>query len=270
MADEITGIYMKQQTQYIARQPDNEGIIRYSEAENAIWKTLVTRQMACIQETACDEFLAGLALLNLPEDRVPQLGEVDAVLEAATGWKTAAVPALIGFDRFFELLSQRRFPVATFIRSREDLDYIKEPDIFHEIFGHCAMLTNQHFADFTEHYGKLGVLATPEERVYLARLYWFTVEFGLVRHRDSFRVIGGGILSSPGETRYAFSHEARISPLVPLQVLRTPYRIDIMQPEYFLLEDLAQLTALTKLDLMGQVHQAMDLGLLPARFPEAV
>ena len=98
---------------------------------------------------------------TLPDDRIPQLSEVDEVLEPATGWKTAAVPALIGFDRFFELLSQRRFPVATFIRSRKDLDYIKEPDIFHEIFGHCAMLTNRHFADFTAHYGKLGVSATP-------------------------------------------------------------------------------------------------------------
>ena len=261
---------MKQQTEYIARQPDNDGIIRYSEAENAIWKTLITRQMACIQDAACDEFLSGLELLSLPDDRIPQLSEVDEVLEPATGWKTAAVPALIGFDRFFELLSQRRFPVATFIRSRKDLDYIKEPDIFHEIFGHCAMLTNQHFADFTAHYGKLGVSATPQERVYLARLYWFTVEFGLVRHGDSFRVIGGGILSSPGETRYAFSHEAQISPLDPLQVLRTPYRIDIMQPEYFLLDDLAHMTALTRLDLMALVHQAMDLGLLPAKFPEAV
>ena len=261
---------MKQQTSYIARQPDNDGVIRYSAAENRIWKTLIDRQMACIQDTACDEFLSGLTLLNLPEDHIPQLSEVDDVLYTATGWKTAAVPALIGFDRFFELLSQRRFPVATFIRSEEDLDYIKEPDIFHEIFGHCAMLTNQHFANFTEHYGKLGVSATPQERVYLARLYWFAVEFGLVRHQDSFRVIGGGILSSPGETRYAFSHEAEISPLVPLQVLRTPYRIDIMQPEYFLLESLAHMTALTKLDLMGLVHKALEQGLLPAKFPQAV
>ncbi len=151
---------MKQQTEYIARQPDSAGNIDYSDAENAIWKTLITRQMACIQDAACDEFLSGLELLDLPDDRIPQLREVDRVLEPATGWKTAAVPALIGFDRFFELLSQRRFPVATFIRSRKDLDYIKEPDIFHEIFGHCAMLTNRHFADFTAHYGKLGVSAT--------------------------------------------------------------------------------------------------------------
>ena len=261
---------MKQQTSYQAKQPDEHGFIAYSEAEHAIWSRLIRRQMACIQEAACEEFLQGLELLQLPEDRIPQLAEIDAVLQRATGWQTAAVPALIGFDRFFELLSQRRFPVATFIRSEKDLDYIKEPDIFHEIFGHCAMLTNQHFADFTAHYGKLGVNATPQERVYLARLYWFTVEFGLVRQEDSFRVIGGGILSSPGETEYAFSHAAQIHPLEPLQVLRTPYRIDIMQPEYFLLEDLAELTALTKLDLMGLVHQAMELGLLPAKFPEAV
>jgi len=257
---------MAKGTTYQAKLPNENGLIDYTPQENDVWRQLITRQMSWINDTACDEFLSGLKLLKLPTDRVPQLHEIDSVLERATGWKTAPVPALIGFEEFFRLLSTKQFPVATFIRSQDELDYLKEPDIFHEIFGHCAMLTNQHFANFTEHYGKLGLKANKQQRIYLARLYWFTVEFGLVRSHDGLRIIGGGILSSPGETNYAYKKEADISPLEPLEVFRTPYRIDILQPQYFVLENLAHLTQLTKLDLMSIVDQAIELGLLPAKF----
>jgi len=258
---------MAKATNYIAKQPNIDGTIDYSDQENQIWSELITRQIATINETACQEFLDGLERLKLPIDRVPQLEEINVVLRQATGWETAPVPALIGFEQFFRLLANRQFPVATFIRSRQEIDYLQEPDIFHEIFGHCAMLTNIHFARFTEHYGKLGLAATKQERVYLARLYWFTVEFGLVKSDDGLRIIGGGILSSPGETSYAYRKEAQISALDPLTVFRTPYRIDIMQPQYFVLDDLAHLTALTKLDLMALVREAINTGLLPAKFP---
>jgi phenylalanine-4-hydroxylase len=258
---------MAENTVYKAKVPDSRGFIDYTADEHQIWSELIDRQMSQINETACEEFLAGLVQLNLPCDRVPQIAELNRVLFAATGWQTVAVPALIGFEKFFSLLAAKKFPVATFIRSRAEFDYLKEPDIFHEVFGHCAMLTNPHFANFTEHYGKLGLNATKQQRVYLARLYWFTVEFGLVKSSDGLRIIGGGILSSPGETQYAYSKEAIIKPLDPLEVFRTPYRIDIMQPQYFVLENLAQLTTLTKLDLMALVDQAIELGLLPAKFP---
>jgi len=257
---------MAKGTSYQAKLPDENGYIQYTPQEDDIWRQLITRQMSWIDDTACDEFLTGLKLLNLPKDRVPQLDEIDNVLLAQTGWKTEPVPALIGFEQFFRLLSQKKFPVATFIRSEEELDYLQEPDIFHEIFGHCAMLTNPHFANFTQHYGKLGLAANKQQRVYLARLYWFTVEFGLVRSHDGLRIIGGGILSSPGETNYAYRKEAEITALDPLQVFRTPYRIDIMQPQYFVLDDMAHLTKLTNIDLMAIVDQAITMGLLPAKF----
>ncbi len=255
---------------YQAKQPDESGYIEYSAEENKIWAELLERQMSTIRDTACDEFMAGLKLLNLAKDRVPQLHELNNVLQNATGWQTAAVPALIGFEEFFRLLADKKFPVATFIRSREEFDYLQEPDIFHEIFGHCAMLTNQQFADFTEHYGKLGLAASKQQRVYLARLYWFTVEFGLVRSNDGLRIFGGGIISSPGETQYAYRKEAEITALDPLTVFRTPYRIDILQPQYFILENMDQLTELTKLDLMSLVDKAIELGLLPAKFTAKV
>ncbi|MBO6224629.1 MAG: phenylalanine 4-monooxygenase, partial [Psychrobacter sp.] len=187
-----------------------------------------------------------------------------------TGWQTAAVPALISFGKFFKLLANKSFPVATFIRRFEDMDYIEEPDIFHEIVGHCPLLTHPAFATFNETYGKLGLEATKEERWFLARLYWFTIEFGLVgRSREDRRIYGGGILSSPSETIYAlsgqlqnpslFSPECRAFNL--LDVLRTPYRIDQIQPIYYVIDDLDTLFDIVDSDIMGMVKKAMSLGL---------
>ncbi|BDY03968.1 phenylalanine 4-monooxygenase [Ferrimonas sp. YFM] len=254
-------------TSYVARQPDEQGIIHYSDEENRIWSELLARQMSWLPGRACDQYLEGLRKLNLPEDRIPQLAEVDAVLEQATGWRTAQVPALISFQHFFELLADKQFPVATFIRSREEFDYLQEPDIFHEIFGHCPLLTNPAFAHFTHTYGKLGLAASPKERVFLARLYWFTVEFGLVQTEQGLRIYGGGILSSPGETRYALSDEPERVSMSVLDALRTPYRIDIMQPIYYVLNHLDDLFDIAELDLMSLVKQAQELGLHEPKFP---
>ena len=179
---------MSKTSQYVSRQSDENGIIAWSDEENQIWHELITRQLGVIEGKACDEFLAGLEKLQLPTDRIPQLEEVNKVLRSTTGWECAEVPALISFDKFFELLANKRFPVATFIRSREEFDYLQEPDIFHEIFGHCAMLTNPAFAEFTHTYGKLGLAANKQDRVFLARLYWFTIEFGLLKTPDGLRV----------------------------------------------------------------------------------
>jgi len=183
-------------THYVAREPDAQGHIHYPDAEHAVWQTLVERQLKLLEGRACQEYLDGLDQLALPRERIPQLGEINRVLEATTGWQVERVPALIPFQRFFELLASKRFPVATFIRTPEELDYLQEPDIFHEIFGHCPLLTNPWFAEFTHTYGQLGLKASKEERVYLARLYWMTVEFGLVDTPAGLRIYGGGILSS--------------------------------------------------------------------------
>ena len=264
-------------TRYVAHEPDARGRIHYSDQENATWQTLMARQMALVEGRVCREYRQGLERLALPEDRIPQLGEIDRVLEAATGWRTARVPALIPFTRFFELLAERRFPVATFIRSPEELDYLQEPDIFHEIFGHCPMLTHPAFAEFTATYGRLGLAASKEERVYLARLYWMTVEFGMLRETQpdgsrALRLYGGGIISSPRETRYALgeladSLECPVHlPFDAVEALRTPYRIDILQPLYYVLESLDDLHELASRDIMALVHEAMTLGLKTPRF----
>ena len=251
---------------YTAHQPDAQGRVHYTDEEHGTWQILIERQLAALEGKACDEYRAGLARLALPRDRIPQLGEINAALTPATGWSVTAVPALISFDRFFALLADRQFPVATFIRRRDELDYLQEPDIFHEIFGHCAMLTNPAFAHFTHLYGRLGLGASKEERVFLARLYWFTVEFGLLQGGEGLRIYGGGILSSIGETAYALSGKPELQPFDLLEILRTPYRIDIMQPAYFVLPSLDTLYRLAPQSIMDAVAQARRLGLRPPRF----
>ena len=267
---EYFGESMGKGTQYIAHQPKADGRIAWSSLENETWSTLVARQLPVLETCACDAYMTGAEALNLPTDHVPQLADIDRVLQQTTGWQTQAVPALIDFSTFFKLLSERKFPVATFIRTPEDMDYLQEPDIFHEIFGHCPLLTNPAFAAFTETYGKLGLAASKEDRVYLARLYWFTIEFGLIQSTEGKRSIyGGGVLSSPKETHYAFASDVpKRVPFDLITVLRTPYRIDILQPQYFYLEKVDNLFDIAKLDIMSAVAQAKTLGLLPAMFPQ--
>ncbi|MBY5926960.1 MULTISPECIES: phenylalanine 4-monooxygenase [unclassified Halomonas] len=253
-------------TAYEAHTPDHDGKIHWSETEHRTWQTLMERQLALIEGRVCRQYLEGLERLALPTDHIPQLDAIDRVLDDATGWRTAAVPALIPFDTFFELLANRRFPVATFIRTPEELDYLKEPDIFHEIFGHCPMLTNPAFAEFTATYGRLGLAAEPKDRVYLARLYWMTVEFGLVDTPEGRRIYGGGIISSPRETLHALSDAPVTHRFDALEALRTPYRIDILQPLYYVLDSLDDLQTLAQQDLMALVEQAKALGLFAPLF----
>ena len=254
-------------TQYHSKPVSQEGWVEWSLEEDAIWHDLVKRQLDVIDDRACEAYLHGLTLLDLPLDRVPQLPEINKVLKETTGWQVQPVPALIDFDRFFDLLANKRFPVATFLRTRDEFDYLQEPDFFHEIFGHCAMLTNPDFAAFTEQYGKLGQAATSKQRGYLARLYWFTVEFGLVKESDRLKIYGGGILSSPAETNYALEGDMAVRERFDLQtVLRTPYRIDIMQPKYYVINDLAELFQISQENLLQQADLAIDAGLLPPLF----
>ncbi|MDN3447097.1 phenylalanine 4-monooxygenase [Psychrobacter sp. APC 3281] len=272
---------------YISHQPDSNGHIHYSDDEHAMWQALLARQAEQTPNRACNAYLEGLTKLNLPTTHIPQLHDIDEVLQATTGWQTAAVPALISFGKFFKLLANKSFPVATFIRRFDDMDYIEEPDIFHEIVGHCPLLTHPAFAAFNETYGKLGLSATKEERWFLARLYWFTIEFGLVGSRiENRRIYGGGILSSPSETVYALDRtpqELSIAQNKPqsqpqsqpehrafdlLDVLRTPYRIDQIQPIYYVIDELDTLFDIVNSDIMGAVKKAMSLGLFEPTYPE--
>ena len=252
----------KKPSTYVSKPVDENGHVHYTEAENAVWRDLIIRQLPLLKGRACAEYLHGLALLDLPRDRIPQCYEVSNVLQKATGWTLEPVSALIPFDTFFQLLANRQFPAATFIRRREELDYLQEPDMFHEAFGHCPLLTNPAYADFTHAYGRLGLNASHDDRVMLAKLYWFTIEFGLINTKEGPRIYGGGILSSKGETLYCLdSSVPKRLPFDPLEVLRTPYRIDIMQPLYYVIDGFDVLFQLIEFDLLELIKKARQLGM---------
>lgn len=252
----------KKTSTYIAKPVDDQGYATYTEDENRIWHDLITRQIPIVMGRACDEYMYGIDLIHFPNDRIPQCPEISEVLKAATGWTLEPVPALIPFDQFFYLLANKKFPAATFIRRQEELDYLKEPDIFHEVFGHCPLLTNQAYADFTQTYGKLALHASHEDRVMLAKLYWFTIEFGLIKTKAGLRVYGGGILSSKDETIYCLENPLpQRKPFEPLEVLRTPYRIDIKQPIYYVIDSFDVLFQLIDMDLFALIHEARRLGM---------
>lgn len=258
---------MSKKTRYESHQPDERGLVNWSEKENKVWSALLQKQLGLLEGRACDEYIHGLELLNLPTERIPQLSEVNSTLLKTTGWQVKQVPSLINFDDFFRLLANKQFPVATFIRSDEEFEYLQEPDIFHEIFGHCPLLTNPAFAHFTHTYGKLGYSANKLDRAFLARLYWFTVEFGLVNTTKGTRIYGGGLLSSPGETIHALESDDCVHcAMQPIDALRTPYRIDIMQPIYYVLDSFDSLFDIAEMDIMTLVERAKSLGLFAPRF----
>ena len=252
---------------YTSKDADTQGLIEYSDAEHRTWQQLYQRQLQALSDSACDEFQAGVEALNLSPRHIPQLTDINAKLQPLTGWQVAPVPALISFKAFFELLANQRFPCATFIRNPEELDYLKEPDIFHEVFGHCTLLTNPEFARFTQAIGEFGVSLSKEDRPILARLYWFTVEFGLLHTPQGLRIYGGGILSSIDETHYALHSEIPVrEPFDLINVLRTPYRYDEKQRSYFIIDDFQSLFALTKAStLLPAFEEAKALGPLPNR-----
>jgi len=252
---------------YTAKVPDENGFIAYDEEENRTWKTLYERQADRLSGRACRTFIEGLDKLALSADTIPQVPDVNTRMLAATGWSVEPVPALIEHDVFFQLLASKRFPAATFIRTWEDLDYVKEPDIFHEIFGHAPMLMDQVFADFVEAYGKRVLTMNKEDWPLMQRLFWFTVEFGLVKMPEGIRAYGGGILSSIEETVYSIDSDVpKREPFDVVTVLRTPYRIDMLQPIYYVLDGFKQMYDIMEADLDSLLAEARKLGELPPLF----
>lgn len=239
---------------------------RYSDADAASWRTLYARQMTQVPGYACDEFLAGLATLNLPAERIPRFAEINARLATATGWQIVAVHGLIPDEVFFTHLAHRRFPVTWWLREPDQLDYLQEPYLFHDLFGHVPLLTNPVFADYLQAYGLGGLKADGLHALpLLARLYWYTVEFGLLRTPRGLRIYGAGIVSSHSESRYAL-HDPRphrIAFDLP-RVLRTEYHIDRFQDTYFVIDSFAQLFDATAPDLTPFYAHAAQLPALAA------
>jgi len=223
---------------------------RYSAAEHAVWKVLHERQTALLRGRACDAFVAGMHALPIEADRIPHFEHLSEVLLRHTGWQVVAVPGLVPDDVFFEHLAHRRFPAGRFIRRAGQLDYLEEPDVFHDVFGHAPLLMNPVIADFIQAYGEGGLRAQRLGTLpLLARVYWYTVEFGLVRQPGGLRIYGAGIASSRTESVFALDDDAPHRLGFELErVMRTRYRIDDFQECYFVLDHLDDLLALADID----------------------
>lgn len=246
----------------------------YTEADHATWRTLYARQSALLPGLACKEFIDCLPQLQANE-RIPHFEDINARLRRATGWEIVGVPGLIPEVDFFRLLSQRRFPVTDWIRTPEELDYIVEPDIFHDLFGHVPLLFNPAIADYIQAYGEGGLKAAGLGAVeMLSRLYWYTIEFGLIREAGGVRAYGAGILSSSGELAYSVtSPEPLRIPLDIARTMRTRYRIDAYQQTYFVVDSLQQLLDFVSIDfapLYAQLQSQPTIdanALLPGETP---
>jgi phenylalanine-4-hydroxylase len=215
----------------------------YGPDEHDIWHLLYTRQLELVERYGAPEVLAGLKALGAEPARIPDFEAVNQRLGAATGWRIVAVPGLIPEAQFFAHLAARSFPVSVWIRERHELDYLAEPDLFHDFFGHVPLLVNPIFARFMQAYGEAGPKALAHTAVnLLARVYWYTVEFGLIQTAYGLKAYGAGILSSKGETVYSVTSAAPTRIKFDLErVMRTEYRIDDFQASYFVIDSFEQL-----------------------------
>jgi phenylalanine-4-hydroxylase len=220
---------------------------RFTQAEHDMWDRLFARQSAMLPGRAASAFLKGIDVLKLTKPGIPDYGELNERLMAATGWQVVAVPGLVPDDVFFDHLANRRFVAGNFIRRPDQLDYLQEPDVFHDVFGHVPMLADPVFADYMQAYGRGGLRSLGFGALNkLARLYWYTVEFGLIQEAEGLRIYGAGIVSSYGESIFALDDPSpnRIG-FDLARVMRTEYRIDDYQQNYFVIPSLDHLLKVT-------------------------
>lgn len=232
---------------------------RYTDEEHAVWDTLYQRQTRILDGRAVDDFQKGLGLLDLGSGGIPDLDVINPKLKSLTGWEVVMVPHLVPDHVFFDHLANRRFPAGRFIRKRNQLDYLEEPDIFHDIFGHVPMLTLPVFADYMQAYGQGGLRANTLGRLKeLARLYWYTVEFGLIQSGNDLRIYGAGIVSSAGETPFSLESASPHRVGFDLErIMRTDYRIDDFQQIYFVIDSFEQLLSSTQQDF-GPLYERLS------------
>ncbi|MGH6909543.1 MAG: phenylalanine 4-monooxygenase [Phenylobacterium sp.] len=243
-----------------------QGWSAYTPSEHQVWITLYERQAALLHGRACDPFLKGLEALDLHRAGIPDFARINEELNRLTGWSVVAVPGLVPDEVFFDHLANRRFPAGQFIRKPDQLDYLQEPDIFHDVFGHVPMLTDPVFADYMQAYGRGGQRAMELGQLHnLARLYWYTVEFGLLATPQGLRIYGAGIVSSHAESIFALDDPSPNRLGFDLErVMRTPYRIDDFQQAYFVVPSLQALLDATLQDfapIYRRLAQAQDVAI---------
>ena len=240
----------------------------YTPADHATWASLFKDQRAVLEQRACNEFLDNQQRFGMTPDAIPRFDDLNEVLARSTGWTLIGVEGLLPELTFFDHLANRRFPVTWWLRRPDQIDYIEEPDLFHDLFGHVPLLLNPMFADYMQAYGRGGVKAHglgAEALVNLTRLYWYTVEFGLIRQRDGLRIYGSGIVSSKGESIHCLESAAPNRIAFDLErIMKTRYRIDSFQKTYFVIDSFAELIDATQPDFSALYAELADQTSLPA------
>ena len=215
----------------------------YTEEDQQVWDILYGRQFAELPDAACQDFLKGLTTVNFRAGEIPHFERANKILQEKTGWQLSVVPGIVPDDTFFGLMSERYFPATTWLRKMSELDYLEEPDMFHDVFAHVPLLVNKSFVDFLQRLS-LKVLEYHEDKwavELFSRVYWFTAEFGLIRENGALRIYGAGILSSKGETVYSLTDQVPKYPYNPEVIMRDPYRKDVFQDRYFVVESYEEL-----------------------------
>ena len=240
----------------------------YARSDHETWAALFKRQQQILVGRACREFIENQQKFGMSPDAIPKFDDLNRVLKKATGWELIGVEGLLPELTFFDHLANRRFPVTWWIRRPDQIDYISEPDLFHDLFGHVPLLLNSLFADYMQAYGAGGVKAhgvNPEALVNLTRLYWYTVEFGLIRQDDGLRIYGSGIVSSKGESIHCLESPApnRIG-FDLMRIMRTRYRIDTYQKTYFVIDSFEQLMRATEPDFTPYYVELAKQDSIPA------
>lgn len=217
----------------------------YTPEDFEVWHLLYTRQIANLPNAASKAHLEGLDQVNFVADEIPRFAKTNEILDATTGWKLAVVPGIVPDYTFFELMSNRRFPATTWLRKMSELDYLEEPDMFHDVFAHVPLLTNKSFVNFLEELSKIGLSYVGNDYAIelLSRIYWFTVEFGLIQEEAGLRIYGAGILSSAGETKFCLSEVPPKYDFDVRTIANTSYRKDVFQDRYFVIQSYEQLYA---------------------------
>jgi phenylalanine-4-hydroxylase len=215
---------------------------KYTEAQHNVWSELVRKRLPQVREFACREYLEGYQIIGLSEDHLPNLRAISQRLKPRTGWSTTPVTGFLPSAAFFEMLEARMFPTTTWLRSRDSLAYIPEPDIFHDVFGHVPMHAHPVFANFLQHYGAVCAHIQDEQVLEtLGRLFWYTVEFGLMRQDGKVKVYGSGVISSHGECSNVIEHGCEVRDFNLDEVLETPVKVDELQKVLFAIESFDQI-----------------------------
>jgi phenylalanine-4-hydroxylase len=227
----------------MANRPDKQIYSDYTPEDFLVWKTLYNRQMDILHTTVSKSYLEAIDIVRFVDYKIPDFSEVNSILQNTTGWRIEVVPNICPDARFFECSANRIFTSTCWLRTMEQLDYLEEPDMFHDVFGHMPLLSNTNYANFFSDFGKIALkfIGNPEAIQLLSRIYWYTIEFGLIKENDAFKIYGAGIISSFGETKHAIDNTTEKIKFDVEKIIDTPYRTDIIQDKYFVIDSFEEL-----------------------------